>query len=208
MHMRKPTAGTIVQACIIGGLFLFLLFSALSQKITIGQKYQQVFYNGELVGNIEKNMNADRLMHEVRRELAAESENPVCMDYEYSVSTGSDWFTPLMEKQELKDALKEKMRVSELDTLVEAYTVAIEGYRANFQGMEEVTAFLNTVKDEADENGQFTTAILAEEGHISGIYKAGLTETNPVENTEVIPEETLADNVISGVNAAFNNRME
>lgn len=208
MHMRKPTAGTIVQACIIGGLFLFLLFSALSQKITIGQKYQQVFYNGELIGNIEKNMDADRLMHEVRRELAAESENPVCMDYEYSVSTGSDWFTPLMEKQELKDALKEKMRVSELDTLVEAYTVAIEGYRANFQSMEEVTAFLNTVKDEADENGQFTTAISAEEGHISGIYKAGLTETNPVENTEVIPEETLADNVISGVNAAFNNRME
>ena len=208
MQRKKLTAGTIAQISVTGGLFLFLLFGALSQKMAIGQKYQQVFYNGELIGNIDSNTDADQIMHEVRRELAAESENPVCMDFEYSASTGSDWFTPLMGKQELKDALKEKMRVSELDTLVEAYTVAIEGYRGNFSSMQEVTDFLNAVKAEADENGQFTTTVSAEEGHISGIYTAKLTKTNPAESTEVIPEETLADNVTSGVNAALNYQME
>ena len=42
-------------------------------------------------------------MHEVRRELAAESDEPLCMDYEYSSSKANDWFTPLMTEDALKE---------------------------------------------------------------------------------------------------------
>ena len=74
--------------------------------------------------------------------------------------------------------------------------------------MDEVTEFLNTVKNEADTEGQFTTQISKEAGHISGIYTAQLTEVDPEENTEVIPEETLADQVSAGANGAFTYQME
>ena len=95
--------------CDSGFIFGFTVF-AVSQKVTIGQKYQQVYFNGELVGNIAGHVSVDDAVHEVRRELAAESDEPLCMDYEYSSSKANDWFTPLMTEDALKEALKEKMK--------------------------------------------------------------------------------------------------
>ena len=208
MQKIELTKKVIIELFVIAGLFLVLLFFAVSQKVTIGQKYQQVYFNGELVGNIAGHVSVDDAVHEVRRELAAESDEPLCMDYEYSSSKANHWFTSLMTEDALKEALKEKMKVSEIETQVRAYTVAIEGYRGNFKSMDEVTEFLNTVKNEADTEGQFTTQISKEAGHISGIYTAQLTEVDPEENTEVIPEETLADQVSAGANGAFTYQME
>ena len=71
-----------------------------------------------------------------------------------------------------------------------------------------MTEFLNTVKNEADTEGQYTTQISKEAGHISGIYTAQLTEVDPKENTEVTPEVTLADQVSAGANGAFTYQME
>ena len=208
MQKIELTKKVIIELFVIAGLFLVLLFFAVSQKVTIGQKYQQVYFNGELVGNIAGHVSVDDAVHEVRRELAAESDEPLCMDYEYSSSKANDWFTPLMTEDALKEALKEKMKVSEIETQVRAYTVAIEGYRGNFKSMDEVTEFLNTVKNEADTEGQYTTQISKEAGHISGIYTAQLTEVDPKENTEVTPEVTLADQVSAGANGAFTYQME
>ena len=119
--------------CDSGFIFGFTVFCSFIRKFTIGQKYQQVYFNGELVGNIAGHVSVDDAVHEVRRELAAESDEPLCMDYEYSSSKANDWFTPLMTEDALKEALKEKMKVSEIETQVRAYTVAIEGYRGKFQ---------------------------------------------------------------------------
>ena len=208
MQKIELTKKVIIELFVIAGLFLVLLFFAVSQKVTIGQKYQQVYFNGELVGNIAGHVSVDDAVHEVRRELAAESDEPLCMDYEYSSSKANHWFTSLMTEDALKEALKEKMKVSEIETQVRAYTVAIEGYRGNFKSMDEVTEFLNTVKNEADTEGQYTTQISKEAGHISGIYTAQLTEVDPKENTEVTPEMTLADQVSAGANGAFTYQME
>ena len=157
MQKIKLTKKVIIELFVIAGLFLVLLFFAVSQKVAIGQKYQQVYFNGELVGNVANHVSVDDAVHDVRRELAAESDEPLCMDYEYSSSKANHWFTSLMTEDALKEALKEKMKVSEIETQVRAYTVAIEGYRGNFKSMDEVTEFLNTVKNEADTEGQFTT---------------------------------------------------
>ena len=52
MQKIELTKKVIIELFVIAGLFLVLLFFAVSQKVTIGQKYQQVYFNGELVGNI------------------------------------------------------------------------------------------------------------------------------------------------------------
>ena len=51
MQKIELTKKVIIELFVIAGLFLVLLFFAVSQKVTIGQKYQQVYFNGELVGN-------------------------------------------------------------------------------------------------------------------------------------------------------------
>ena len=104
MQKIELTKKVIIELFVIAGLFLVLLFFAVSQKVTIGQKYQQVYFNGELVGNTAGHVSVDDAVHEVRRELAAESDEPLCMDYEYSSSKANDWFTPLMTEDALKEA--------------------------------------------------------------------------------------------------------
>ena len=55
MQKIELTKKVIIELFVIAGLFLVLLFFAVSQKVTIGQKYQQVYFNGELVEeNIER----------------------------------------------------------------------------------------------------------------------------------------------------------
>lgn len=208
MQKRKLTQKTILQLCAVGGLFLYLLFFAVSEKVAVGQPYLQIFYNGELLGNVRKDTGVDEVIHEARRELAAESDGPVCLDFTYSSVKAGELFAPLMTKEELKDAFKEKMKVSENGTQVLAHTVAIEGYRGNFGSMEEVVEFLNAVKDEVDADGQFTARISKEKGNINGIYTASLDGLGEEEDTAVLPETTDADKVTAGVNAAFLYQME
>ena len=104
MQKIKLTKKVIIELFVIAGLFLVLLFFAVSQKVAIGQKYQQVYFNGELVGNVANHVSVDDAVHEVRRELAAESDEPLCMDYEYSSSKANHWFTSLMTEDALKEA--------------------------------------------------------------------------------------------------------
>ena len=46
MRKIKLTQKVIVQLCVIAGLFFMLLFFAISQKISLGQKYQKIYFNG------------------------------------------------------------------------------------------------------------------------------------------------------------------
>ena len=108
MQKIKLTKKVIIELFVIAGLFLVLLFFAVSQKVAIGQKYQQVYFNGELVGNVANHVSVDDAVHEVRRELAAESDEPLCMDYEYSSSKANHWFTSLMTEDALKEASESK----------------------------------------------------------------------------------------------------
>ena len=59
MQKIELTKKVIIELFVIAGLFLVLLFFAVSQKVTIGQKYQQVYFNGELVGNIAGHVSVD-----------------------------------------------------------------------------------------------------------------------------------------------------
>ena len=52
MQKIELTKKVIIELFVIAGLFLVLLFFAISQKVTIGQKYQQVYFNGAWIMNI------------------------------------------------------------------------------------------------------------------------------------------------------------
>jgi hypothetical protein len=49
MQKIELTKKVIIELFVIAGLFLVLLFFAVSQKVTIGQKYQQASFNASSV---------------------------------------------------------------------------------------------------------------------------------------------------------------
>ncbi len=97
-------------------------------------------------------------MHEVRRELAAESDEPLCMDYEYSSSKANDWFTPLMTE----DALKEMVQAERLFDQ-DSINVALNGSPGSFQGLQQIV----------DEYGNTEAGNLARFKAASSYYKLG-----------------------------------
>lgn len=199
MQKIKLTPKIIVRICAVGALFLFLLLISISQKISLGQKFERVCFNGTEAGCVNLGTDVEQLLLETRRELALECGQQLCMDYDFSTEIDRQWFTKLITVKELKEILKEQLAASVIDEQVRSYTVAIEGYRANFTALEEAVAFLDEVKNAADTGQQFHTKITKEDGHIAGILSAGLVQTNPREKVEVIPEEGIGGETSAGI---------
>lgn len=192
------TPKKIASMTLLGAFLIFMLFVGISEQISIGQKYVRVYFNDEEIACVNNHVDVKKVLQEARRELAAESDHILSIDYELSTVVSDELFVPLMEAETLKENFKEELIGAEITTCARSYTVAIEGYRGNFNSLEEVYAFLDTVKSEVDTEQQFMTNISKENGHISGILTAQLVETNAIEK-EVIPEHTLADDMVAGI---------
>ena len=205
MWKIEMTPKKIARVVSLGALFVFLLIVSISQQVGIGQDYVKVYFNGEQIACVNKSMDVKQVMQGVRRELAAESDHILAMDYELSTEVSDELFVSLMSEDAFKECLKENIAGTELADKSRSYTVAIEGYRGNFKSLDEVLEFLDTVKNEVDTNQQFMTNISKENGHISGILTAQLVETNPEETEEVIPERTVAADASAGI---FSKNME
>lgn len=183
---------------------------AVSQKVGIGQTYQSVSVNGSVIGYVAEREDVQQVFREARRELALESTQRLCMDYEWSTEHTSKPFQKLLTEKELKDALKETLKETIIRNKERVYTVAIEDYRANFATLSEVRTFLDRVKAPADEAGEYRAEVYREDKHISGVLRAELTEVNLAENTaeEAAPQELFVDEMLAGVSAEISQAME
>ncbi len=167
----------LAQAAAAASLLLLLLLGVSAfREYGIGQKYQRVLIDGQVIGCTSAGVNVKDVFLAARRELAAEADERLRMDYEWSVETADEPFVRLLGTEELKESLKAVLTEKIISGGEQAYTVAIGSYRGNFASLEEVQQFLNQVKAETDGDGAFTTEVSPLDGHISGILTAGLTE--------------------------------
>ena len=191
----------VLQAGFVVILFLLMLYTAMSQQISLGQSYQQVILNGKEICCVSLGTDAESILRQERRILALQSEEPVSMMYEFSVAEADRWFVPLVTEEELADILKEELKSLVIPAEKEGYTVAIEGYRANFSSLDELGNFFEQVKQETDPQKIFVPGISREKGHIAGILTAELVENNTDREREVLPQETLADRITAGADS-------
>lgn len=208
MKKIEFTKKAMIQAALVGAGSVCVLLFCVSQKVGIGQAYRCVSVDGSLVGCTTEQVDVKRVIQEARRELSLESGQRLCVDIAWESETSREPFRKLMSESELKDALKGIIVEAGSQGKERVYTVAIDGYRANFTTLEEVKTFLNRVKEPSDEAGAYETTISANDSHISGILNAVLTKAEPAETEEVIPQETLADTLGSGVSAQMAYAME
>lgn len=165
----------IVQAAAVGTLLLLLLLISGSREISMGQTYQSVELDGQIVGYVPIDVDVKGIFCEARRELALETNKKLCMDYSWNADTVRKPFMELMQEEELKDTLKEALADKVLSAREHVYTVAVEDYRGNFTSLEEVETFLNKVKERADGGEPYTTTFRDDVSHISGLLRAQLT---------------------------------
>lgn len=202
-----------IQAGLVGALAVLSALGGLSQKVALGQAYQSVSVNGIHIGYTPERMDVDEIIHDIRRELALESGERLCMDYEWASEAVRKPFAALLSEDELKLLLKETLQGTIIRNKERVYTVAIEGYRANFLSLDDVLTFLNQVKSPKDEENVYTAEIYRNDSHITGILKAVLTKTVS-EEAELQPQEEMSEpntqtaRVNAGVNLEMDHAME
>lgn len=208
MQKIEFTKKALCQAAVVTAGAVVMILLGVSQRVGIGQAYQGVFVNNKLIGYTSEHMDVDGMLLEVRRELAMESNERLCMDFDWSTENLRKPFQTLLSQDELKASLKETLTATILREKQRAYTVSIDGYQASFASLTDVTTFLDKVKSSVDEGGEYQAVVYSEDTHISGVLEAVLQETTPEEVEEITPEMTLADGTLSGVNAAMSSAME
>ncbi len=174
MHRIKLTRNTIVQAAVVGTVFVLVMLAGVSEKTAIGQTYQRVSVNGAQVACVGRKADVEQAFRLARRELAAESSERLCMDYDWEVVSAREPFVPLQTEEQLKDSLREVLRGTVIRERQRVYTVAIDGYRASFTTLAEVQTFLDRVKAPVDAQNEYQTQIRPADSHISGLLRAEL----------------------------------
>lgn len=195
------------QAAAVGVMAAGITLFCISQDVGIGQAYQCVSINDSFVGYTASQVDVKEVIQDARREASKETGERLCVEMDYTTSKSRGLFQKLLSEAELKALLKDMLIEANSLERERVYTVAIDGYRANFKSLAEVETFLNRVKEPVDEASAYETLIQTDDRHIDGILNAVLVEINSKEDTVVIPEETLADAVASGVNAQLSYEM-
>ena len=185
------TKKAIIQAAAVGAVSVCGVLFGVSQEVGIGQAYQAVSIDGNIVGYVAKQVDVGDAFREARRELSLESGERICVDMEWESVSCREPFQKLLSASELKSAFK-GMIEENANGKVRVYTVAIEDYRANFTALEDVTTFLNRVKESADIEQEYTAEISKNDSHISGILSAELTKVDGTESFEMTDEKADA----------------
>lgn len=211
-----------IQAIVVGGLTVLAILYGISQKTGLGQAYQSISVNGTFVGYTASRINIEDVIHDVRREMAADSSERLCMDYEWETESVRKPFVTLLTEDELKGILKETLQGTVIRNKERVYTVAVEGYRANFRSLLDVQTFLNKVKAPADEANVYVPEISFKDSHINGILQAKLVSGASAEaageaeaesgedesgQTKEAGEAVWADGAKAGINAELLSAM-
>lgn len=193
-----------IQATILGVALLLVLIFCVMQVVGIGQAYQCVSVNGNFVGYTSGGVNVAEVIQQARREISNETGERVSVELDWESEKSREPFQKLLSENELTDTFKDIIAEEGMQGKQRVYTVAIDGYRANFISLDEVCEFLNQVKASADEAGAYKATIEKSEFHVSGIMNAVLMETNPV---ETVSDVSVAQALTSGVQAKLVSAM-
>lgn len=208
MKKIEFTRKSIIQSVVVGIGFAAMLLFGVSQRVGIGQKYQCVVVDGTLLGYTGAQHDVKELLCEARREISLESGERICADIRWEIRNCRKPFQKLLSEHELKEALRGIIiEACELDK-ERVYTVAIDGYRANFTTLGDVEEFLNRVKAPSDEADAYAVRISADDSHVNGILSAVLEERGSQTDKEKLSEEMPAKNLRAGASAKLADAME
>lgn len=208
MVKGKITARIMMRVVFVVLFFLLLLYGAFFQHISLGQSYQNVYFDNVLVCSVDESLDVNMITKELRRVLASEVSDKLAMDYVIDTETEREFFVVLSSETEFRNLLKEKLQSAIIQNGVKSYTVGINEYRASFAGMEDLLAFFSGVKNKADENGEYVPVITKTKGHIKGVMTAVLEPvTQKPWDIKVEPAQGEAYAVTAGVSVSVNDAL-
>ena len=118
-----------------------------------------VTLNGEELGAVKKENEADAALLTARANIEAESETSVYAGWELSVDKTDDTKVKTLTEEQLADKMTSVIKDSAVKVKEKAYVVNIEGFMVTLSSKEEVVQLLDATKSKYDKEGKYTTVL-------------------------------------------------
>ena len=162
-----------------------LFIPSLKMVKSVGNNIFTIYVNGNIIGKVEDEDTADRLISEARRQIVGDNEDIVLIEADCKV-VGAEVLVAATDEEDVMIAkLAKEFKSSVKETMQHAYTVKIDDYMVNLSSAGQVTQLLDASISRYAGEGTFYTA-LANDGSrelpvfIPKIYKN--TSTGEEEN--------------------------
>lgn len=125
--------------------------------------YYTVIINGDELGMIDSEQLGYELITDIRKEIAGESDQIVFMDYDMDVAYGKKLIGKLDSLDEVKKNIYNELKSSIINTSRQAFTIKIDDFSITLESKEAVLELLDTVKNQYDEEKEFSIELIPEE---------------------------------------------
>ncbi|MBQ7956067.1 MAG: M23 family metallopeptidase [Lachnospiraceae bacterium] len=156
----------------------------------VGNNVYRVTVNGEAVGTVSEPAVAEKLLKEVRRELALETTDLVFADVEMAIS-GSEFVTEDVDNPEIvRDNIRTVVAGCVKETMKRCYVVKVNDYMVNLNTIEEAQALLQAAINQFDTEGEFQVNLVQDTDREFNVLKTEITR-KPVEEETVITKDQI-----------------
>ena len=158
-------------------LFLCLLFMPGYVKFeSTGDNLFHIFVNGIDVGSVAKLEEAEDMLWDARREIAAASDDLVLMDVNMTYVGEEMLYGYVDDPQEVYTRIREALQDSILEADTRSYTLKMDEYMVNLASIEELRQLLQAVISKYDSEDNFGVEIVQEEGRLFNVLTAHVVD--------------------------------
>ncbi|MBO5283447.1 MAG: M23 family metallopeptidase [Lachnospiraceae bacterium] len=156
-------------------LCLFFIPSFVKFEST-GDNLFHIFVNGIEVGSVDKLEEAEDMLWDARREIAAASEELVLMDVNMTYVGEEMLYGYVDDPQEVYSRIRKVLRDSIQETDIRSYTLKMDEYMVSLASVEEMRQLLQAVISKYDSENEFGVEIVQEEGRLLNVLTAQVVD--------------------------------
>ena len=180
-----------IEAGCVGTLGALFLGAALTQYISLGQPYYEIYVEGEKIGSMPKSADVEKLIREAKRKAMKDTKGYMYLTTQANYQIKDKLFEPMMPVEEMEQQVAEKLKQNKINEKISAYTVTTEDFSANFATEEEAMAFLEGVKNHPEGGGDFYVRFRKPAGY-EGAFMADIQKES---------QEMHGNDLFAGINA-------
>lgn len=172
----------------------------------LSTSFYLVTLNGESVGTVENPAVAEKLLQEVRREIALETTSLVFADVEMDVKEVDEygvWAIGSVDNPEMvRDNMRTVVSGCVKETMKRCYVVKVDDYMVILGSIEDVQTLLQAAVNQFDSQGEFRVELSQDSDREFSVLKAKIVK-RPQEDTTTLSKDEVFIN--SGIQAVMAN---
>lgn len=158
-------------------LLLCLLFMPSYVKFeNTGDNLFHIFVNGIDVGSVAKLEEAENMLWNARREIAAASDDLVLMDVNMTYVGEEMLYGYVDDPQEVYSRIRKVLLDSIQEADTRSYTLKMDEYMVNLASVDELRQLLQAVISKYDSENKFGVEIVQEEGRLLNVLTARVVD--------------------------------